>query len=114
MKAFQKDPEIQVCLITTAGSASINLQISAYLICLDLPWSLGSLVQLIGRIHRLGSTHNSVVVLFFLAEGTIDYYIYDILKGKKELADYVVDGTDIGELSDQYLKPEDFVNYLEN
>jgi SNF2 family DNA or RNA helicase len=115
MKLFQTDPDVKVCLITQAGSASINLQVAPYLICLDLPWSLGTLVQLIGRIHRFGSDHDSVVVLFYLVEGTIDYLIWEVLQGKKDLADFMVGGTDIGDLDESTaVKPEDFLKYIKS
>jgi SNF2 family DNA or RNA helicase len=112
MKKFQEDPDIKVCLITKAGSASINLQVAQYLVLLDIPWSLSSLVQLIGRIHRFGSEHAKAVVIFLLGEDTVDEVVYDTVKKKKDLSDIIMDGSDIGDMEDYTFTNRDFLEYI--
>lgn len=109
---FNDDPSIKVILITKAGAASLNLQVAPYLICYDMMWSLGEMIQLIGRIHRFKSEHDSVVVLFLVAKDSIDEYAYEKLQKKQTLADLVIGGTDIATLEYEPITPEDFVEFL--
>lgn len=109
---FREDPSVQVCLITSAGSASVNLQVAQYLICMDLPWSVGAFVQLVGRIHRLGSTHKSVVAMFLLAESTIDTYMWGVLTEKMDLSDFIMGGSDVVVEDADIIKPSDLSRYL--
>jgi SNF2 family DNA or RNA helicase len=85
---------INVILITTAGSESINLQSAEYLIFVDSPFSFGDYIQIVGRMIRIGSTHQNVVAFHLVAERqngkkTIDHHVLDILKKKKRLIDQV-------------------------
>lgn len=92
---FQKaDSGVDVILITSAGSESINLQSAEHFVFFDLPWSYGDYLQLIGRMIRIGSIHGTVVAHHFLGrrisgKQTIDYHILKALKAKKKLADKV-------------------------
>lgn len=91
MEQFQdKDSGIDVILITQAGSAAINLQISGVEVFYDSPWSFGDLVQIIGRARRIGSEHSTVVTYHMACKGTIDDRVIDVLRGKKKLSDTVV------------------------
>jgi SNF2 family DNA or RNA helicase len=85
---------IDVILITTAGAESINLQSAQHFVFLDLPWSWGDYVQLLGRMERIGSSHVTVVAHHFLSRkrgggSTIDHYVLKALRSKKKLADKV-------------------------
>ena len=97
-RAKQKfqDPKsgINVVLITTAGSESINLQAAEHIVFTDLPWSWGVYVQLTGRAIRIGSTHTTVVAHHLLARRrgdgtTMDHDVLRALREKKKLADKV-------------------------
>jgi len=88
------DSSINVILITMAGSESLNLQAAEHFIFLDLPWSYGDYLQLIGRMIRIGSNHYTVVAHHFLGkrkngENTIDHHVLKALQSKKKLADKV-------------------------
>ncbi|HED38237.1 MAG TPA: hypothetical protein ENI76_08340 [Ignavibacteria bacterium] len=93
--AFQDiESGINVILITTAGSESINLHAAEHLIFIDNPWSWGDYVQLIGRPIRIGNKHAAVLVTHLMArrqsgEKTIDDHVVKILRSKKSLADTV-------------------------
>lgn len=94
-EVFQ-DPKsgVDVILITSAGSESINLQAAEHFVFFDLPWSYGDYLQLIGRMIRIGSSHLTVIAHHFLGrrtngKQTIDHHILKALKAKKKLADKV-------------------------
>ena len=85
---------INVILITTAGSESLNLQSTEHIIMVDSPWSTGDYYQLIGRAVRIGSQHKVVIVTHLLArrkegEKTIDQHVLKKLREKKKLMDKV-------------------------
>jgi SNF2 family DNA or RNA helicase len=85
---------INVMLITTAGSESLNLQSTEHIIMIDSPWSWGDYVQLTGRAVRIGSQHKVVIVTHLIARKkdgskTIDQHVIKKLRSKKALADKV-------------------------
>jgi SNF2 family DNA or RNA helicase len=85
---------VDVILITTAGSESLNLQAAEHFVFLDLPWSTGDYLQLIGRMIRIGSSHVTVIAHHLLSlrrDGTktIDHHVLKALREKKKLMDKV-------------------------
>ena len=95
VKTYQ-DPDsgVNVMLITSAGSESLNLQATEHLVFVDSPFSYGDYVQTIGRPQRIGSKHLTVLITHLVArrqngEKTIDDHVIKILRGKKKLADSV-------------------------
>lgn len=91
-----QDPDsgVNVMLITSAGSESLNLQATEHLVFVDSPFSYGDYVQTIGRPQRIGSKHLTVLITHLVArrqngEKTIDDHVIKILRGKKKLADSV-------------------------
>lgn len=91
-----QDPRsgVNVILITMAGSESLNLQAAEHFIFIDIPWSFGDYVQLIGRMIRIGSSHKTVVAHHFLGKridgsSTIDHHVLKALQSKKKLSDKV-------------------------
>lgn len=84
-KALFQDPEgtHDLIVINSAGIEGINLQQAAHMICLDLPWSWGDLIQLVGRMVRMASPHSACTLHVMVAKGTIDEYTVETLKGKK-------------------------------
>jgi SNF2 family DNA or RNA helicase len=85
---------VNVILITTAGSESINLQSAEHIVFIDSPFSWGRYVQLTGRAIRIGSKHISVLATHLVAkrmngDKTIDNHVIKILRNKKKLADTV-------------------------
>jgi len=85
VNAFNKNDEIKVCLITAAGEKGINLQSARIMIFAQMPWSYGSFKQLLGRIRRLGTKHQSLLCVFLVAKATADARVSAALKGKKKL-----------------------------
>lgn len=88
------DSGVNVILITTAGTESLNLQATEQVIFVDAPWSYGDYAQTLGRMIRIGSIHKMVVATHLIAvkqDGgkTIDQYVIAKLREKKKLSDKV-------------------------
>lgn len=89
-KLFQTDPNYDVLFINTAIMEGANLQQAAHMICLDLPWGWGALIQLVGRMVRMASPHSACTLHVFVAKGTIDEYVVDTLRGKKGVFEIIL------------------------
>lgn len=91
MDAFQdpKDPT-QVIFITMAGGDAINLQAAKALVFYDTPWSAGDYLQILGRMIRIGSDHDSVYALHLVARSTIDERVQAVVKKKMRLIEQVL------------------------
>ena len=73
-----------------------NLQVSHEMWIYSNDFSLDTREQLEDRIHRDGQTATSVTYRDFIAKGTIDERVYEVLREKKELLEYMRE-TEIGE-----------------
>lgn len=80
---FQNNPAYDFIMINNAAIEGVNLQQAAHLICLDLPWSWGDLIQLVGRMVRMASPHSACTLHIMFARGTVDEYVIEIQKSKK-------------------------------
>lgn len=86
--AFQKvGSETRVICITSAGLEAINLQAAKHLIAYDTPWSAGDFLQLLGRMIRIGSTHDSCFVYHLIAKDSIDQHVLNTLRRKMKLVE---------------------------
>lgn len=81
---------VPVVWITTAGSDAINLQAAKAIIFYDTPFSAGDLLQCLGRMIRIGSTHDKVFALHLVAEDSVDERVMDIIDGKMELLEAII------------------------
>jgi superfamily II DNA or RNA helicase len=95
---FQTDPNCRLIFITTAGSASLNLQSASAIIFYDTPWSYGDLVQTIGRAQRIGSIQDHILIIHFVNKGTIDMRVINKVTDKKDLSDQILGDTAEGAL----------------
>lgn len=84
-KRLFQDPDSghDLIVINAAGLEGINLQQAAHMILLDVPWSWGDLIQLVGRMVRMASPHAACTLHVMVAKGTVDEYTIETLKGKK-------------------------------
>lgn len=89
--SFQ-DPksDAMVCCITTAAAEAINLQAAKALIFYDTPWSAGDYLQILGRMIRIGSTHDRCYAIHLVTEGTIDDRVVKVLTKKMGLVESVL------------------------
>lgn len=90
MERFQNDAALQVFISTDAGGTGLNLQSASVLINLDMPWNPAILDQRIARIHRLGQKQK-VQIFILLAEDSYEQRVAQLVKGKRDLFDNVID-----------------------
>jgi Superfamily II DNA/RNA helicases, SNF2 family len=81
---------VQVFISTDAGGTGLNLQAATALINLDMPWNPAILDQRIARIHRLGQKQK-VQIFILLAEDSYEQRVAQLVKGKRDLFDNVID-----------------------
>jgi superfamily II DNA or RNA helicase len=93
-----------VVLCSQAASQSRNLQKSNNIICFHTAWSVGRLIQLLGRICRADSTFDHQNFYFISVSNTIDTYKTSLFKTHKSLISSLLGiealGT-LGNLDDQ-------------
>jgi superfamily II DNA or RNA helicase len=90
IQQFKEDPKCRLFLSTDAGGVGLNLQNAQAVVNLDQPWNPAVLEQRIGRVHRLGQ-HRPVRVVHFIAQGTIEEGMLNILAFKKSMFAGVLD-----------------------
>ncbi|HEX7079204.1 MAG TPA: SNF2-related protein [Candidatus Eisenbacteria bacterium] len=84
----------RVLVSTEAGGEGRNLQFCHLLVNYDLPWNPMRIEQRIGRLHRLGQTHD-VRVFNFTARGTVESYVLEIVHEKINLFRTVIGDLDV-------------------
>ncbi len=90
VQQFKDDPRCRALLATDAGGVGLNLQHASVVVNMDLPWNPAVLEQRIGRVHRLGQAR-PVRVVNFIAQGTIEHGMLDVIAFKKSLFEGVLD-----------------------
>ena len=68
----------------------VNLQAAKAMIFYDSPWSAGDYIQILGRMIRIGSTHDRCYAIHLVAKGTIDEKVMAVLKKKMKLIEAVM------------------------
>lgn len=66
--------ETTIVLITSAGTESINLQKADSFIFYDIPFSILTFMQAVGRVTRIDSKFNKQYIHLLEVQGTIDSY----------------------------------------
>lgn len=91
MDAFQdpKDPT-RVIWITMAGGDAINLQSAKALVFYDSPWSAGDYLQIVGRMIRIGSEHDTCYAIHLVCRDTIDERVMQVVRKKMGLIEQVL------------------------
>ena len=84
----------RVLVSTEAGGEGRNLQFCHVLVNYDLPWNPMRIEQRIGRLHRLGQTHD-VHVFNFTARNTVEAYVLEIVHEKINLFRTVIGDLDM-------------------
>ncbi len=90
--AFEHD--VDVLFSTESAGEGRNLQFCHAMINFDLPWNPMRIEQRLGRIHRIGQTHD-VVLTNLVARGTIEEQILEVLHAKLNLFELVVGELDM-------------------
>jgi SNF2 family DNA or RNA helicase len=100
--SFEHD--VDVLVSTESAGEGRNLQFCHAMINFDLPWNPMQIEQRLGRIHRIGQTHD-VVLTNLVNRGTIEDHILDVLHNKLNLFELVVGELDmvLGRIGEEFM-----------
>jgi SNF2 family DNA or RNA helicase len=92
----------RILLTTDAGSEGRNLQFAHAVCNFDLPWNPMKIEQRIGRLSRIGQTHD-VHVFNLVAAGTVESAVLHLLEAKLSMFELVIGEIDmiLGNLDDE-------------
>lgn len=79
-----------IVLITKAGTESLNLQKCSTLIFYDIPYSIGTILQAIGRVTRVNTEFDVQYVAILYTRGTIDEYKYKLFQSHAQVIKDVI------------------------
>ena len=95
IELFQKGEGDLFLISLKAGGAGLNLTAADYVIHMDPWWNPAVEDQASDRAHRIGQT-KPVTVYRIVAENTIEEQIIKMHEHKRDLADALLEGTDMG------------------
>ncbi len=84
----------RLLLATEAGSEGRNLQFAHAICNFDLPWNPMRIEQRIGRLSRIGQTHD-VHVFNLVAAGTVEAAVLHLLEAKLSMFELVIGEIDM-------------------
>ena len=87
---FGRGGDLRFLLCTDAASEGLNFQDCALLVNFDLPWNPMRVEQRIGRIDRIGQRLDTVTILNYFHEGTVEAEVYRRLRRRMNLFGAVV------------------------
>ena len=83
--SFQNDPRVKVFVANIKSRRSWNNLTKASIVMFaDMEWSPETHNQAMDRAHRIGQT-GTVNVYYYIAKGTIEEDIMEVLESKKEI-----------------------------
>ena len=92
---FQSGKIKWILFTVQAGGVGVTLTAARRLVMLQRPWSLVDHKQALDRIHRIGSEiHDSVVVMDYVTEGTIEERVLQVLETKADNFEQIVKDKD--------------------
>ena len=99
--AFRDD--VPVLLSTESAGEGRNLQFCHVMINFDLPWNPMQIEQRLGRLHRVGQTHD-VLLTNLVSKGSIEERILHVLEAKINMFELVVGELDmiLGRIDDDF------------
>jgi SNF2 family DNA or RNA helicase len=90
IRRFRDDGDRSVLLLSYgAGAVGLNLQFAQYVFLFDRWWNPAVEDQAINRAHRIGAA-GAVTVTRFLAAGTIEERIDEVLRSKRDLSETIL------------------------
>ena len=104
-----------VLVTTEAAGEGRNLQFCHIMVNYDLPWNPMQIEQRLGRLHRIGQSHD-VLLTNLVTAGTIDDHLLHVLEAKINLFELVVGELDmiLGRISDEFdLESAVFTSYVQ-
>lgn len=81
---FRDDPNC-VTIMTPVGSEGLDFQFCSNLVNYDLHWNPMKIEQRIGRVDRIGQKKDTVNIHNFVARGSIDEKVLNVIGGKLAL-----------------------------
>lgn len=91
IQRFQRDPACRLLIGSKSVERSLNLQAASVLVALDTQLNPARVRQLLGRIRRSGSKHQSVQFFTLLMSNTQEAGYLEVLRKRAALSDYVFD-----------------------
>ena len=85
-----KEGKAEILLCTDAAAEGLNFQFCGALINYDMPWNPMRVEQRIGRIDRIGQTHEQMQIVNLHLDGTVEAAVYRALKGRIAMFEQVV------------------------
>jgi superfamily II DNA or RNA helicase len=80
---FKLDPPgVHVLISTDSGAEGVNLQVCNYVVNFDLPWNPMLVEQRIGRVQRLASPFQEVIVCNLVLDHPADAHVVGLLMAK--------------------------------
>lgn len=79
LKLFKEGAQILIC--TDAAGESLNMQFAHIVINYDMPWNPMVLEQRIGRVDRIGQSHE-VLALNMMLDNSVDKRVYEVVETK--------------------------------
>lgn len=79
LKLFKEGTQILIC--TDAAGESLNMQFAHIVINYDMPWNPMVLEQRIGRVDRIGQSHE-VIALNMMLDNSVDKRVYEVVETK--------------------------------
>jgi ERCC4-related helicase len=98
-----------IILCSQAASQSRNLQRSNNIICFHCDWSIGRVIQTLGRVCRVDSTYDHQNIYFISVKDTIDTYKTSLFKNHKSLISSLLGSEALGTLDSL----DDRCNYVD-
>jgi superfamily II DNA or RNA helicase len=77
-----KQGKAEILLCTDAAAEGLNFQFCGALINYDMPWNPMRVEQRIGRIDRIGQTHQQMQITNLHLDGTVEADVYKALKAR--------------------------------
>ena len=81
---FRDDPRA-ITIMTPVGSEGLDFQFCSNLVNYDLHWNPMKIEQRIGRIDRIGQQKSEIFIHNFVAKGSIDEKVLDVIGSKLSL-----------------------------
>ncbi len=95
VKQFNEDDTPVFLISLKAGGVGLNLTGADVVIHYDPWWNVAVQNQATDRAHRIGQTRK-VTVYKMIAKGTIEEKIVKLQESKKDLADNIINGENVG------------------
>lgn len=95
---FQNEPDCRLLIGSMkAGGEGVTLTAASNMAIVEFGWTPAEHDQAEARIHRMGQMASSASIWYFVATGTIDEWIAELLDEKRKVVNAVTDGRGIEE-----------------